>query len=301
MRWQVGALFAVCLDACGPRAARPEEPPRYVGRREHGAQAAPVGAAATSAPLRIATWNVLRLGHGSSKRLDVVAQVIEHNFDVAALQEVMTREGVDALLAQLPGWAAVVSDRAVGRSSYKELYAVLYRAQLAQALESWQDPDAHDAFEREPFVACLRAGKFDFCVVSIHVVYGDDAAARSLECAALGTLVGGWRDNRAEKDWIVVGDFNLSGSDSCWSGFLQGGWRHTMDGMIPTSLGTGAYKSAYDHVLVAPAFTGEWAGEGRRVDTVTEVCGGDFARCRKEVSDHAPVVATFRTEGPDDD
>jgi endonuclease/exonuclease/phosphatase family protein len=240
-------------------------------------------------------------GFPKANHLELVAQVIEQNFDVVALQEVMTREAVQALVELLPGWTAAVSDHAVGRSSYKEFYAVLYRAQVAQVLEGWQDPDPRDAFEREPFVACLRAANFDFCVVSIHVVYGDDAAARSQECAGLGTLVGRLRDERQEKDWIVVGDFNLPGSDPCWSGFLQGGWRFTLDGMVPTSLGTDAYKSAYDHVLVAPAFTGKWTGGGERVDTVTEVCGGELARCRKEVSDHAPVVALFRTEGPDDD
>jgi hypothetical protein len=74
VRWHAGALFAACLGGCAPRATRPEKQPSYVGRREHGAPA-PVGPAAPSAPLRVATWNVLRLGHGTSKRLELLALI----------------------------------------------------------------------------------------------------------------------------------------------------------------------------------------------------------------------------------
>ena len=252
------------------------------------------------AVVRVGTWNLKRLGHGD-KRLDLVAAVIER-FDVVALEEVMTPEGVDDLLAKLPGWKAAVSERAVGSADYAEYYAVVYRESAVKLDRAFLTEDADDRFAREPFVTCFDAAKFDFCVVSIHVTYGKRVGPRDAEIRELGALVTSLRAGGDEKDWVIVGDFNRPGSARSWRALHDQGWVFAFgDGKTPTSLGKAKYGNPYDHILVDRSVTGEWLGEAARVDIVKDVCRRRFAWCAKHVSDHAPVVARFATAGPDDD
>lgn len=264
--------------------------------------------------VRVATWNLKRLGHGK-KKLDQVAAIIE-DFDVVALQEVMTSEGVAELLAYLPGWSAEVSPRPVGRGNYQEWYAVLYRKDRITVERAYLAGDARDAFAREPFITCLRANFFDFCLVSIHVIFGDSARARDMEIDALGRLTAELRQNghqgdasaaagrtedRREKDWIVLGDFNRMPEAPGFDTLLAAGWSFGATGRLPTSLGKNGYHNPYDHILVDRSVTRELDGSCTRVDFVARACGNDFQACSRDLSDHAPVSARFRTSGPDDD
>jgi endonuclease/exonuclease/phosphatase family metal-dependent hydrolase len=249
--------------------------------------------------VRVGTWNLKRLGHGK-KELDRVAEIIE-DFDVIALQEVMTPEGVAELLAYLPDWDAELSNEPVGRGKYTEWYAVLYRKDRVRVERAFLASDSQDEFAREPFVTCLVAGSFDFCLVSIHVIYGNSARARDEEISALGRMVGRLRAREREKDWIVVGDFNRVPGAPGWDVLVEAGWSFTCEGNVATSLGKKGYHNAYDHILVDRAHTRELAGPCQRIDFVARACNDDFDACSRELSDHAPVMARFRTTGPDDD
>jgi endonuclease/exonuclease/phosphatase family metal-dependent hydrolase len=249
--------------------------------------------------LRVGTWNLKRLGHGK-KELHRVAAIIE-DFDVIALQEVMTPEGVAELLAYLPDWAAEISPEAVGRGKYTEWYAVLYRQDRVRVERAFLARDAKDEFAREPFVTCLGAGSFDFCLVSIHVIFGDSARARDEEISALGRLIGRLRSREREKDWIVLGDFNRVPGAPGWDALMEHGWSFTCDDAVATTLGKKGYHKAYDHILVDRAHTRELEGSCERVDFVARACDGDASACSRELSDHAPMMARFRTTLPDDD
>lgn len=254
---------------------------------------------ATASVARIASWNVRRLGHGT-KRMDLVARLLAGQ-DVAVLQEVMSPIAVHRLLAYLPGWSAVVSPRAVGRSGYAEHYAVLYRRDRVGVVRSFIVDDPVDRFAREPFVVCLRARSFDFCVLTIHVVFGRTVGPRNDEIAALGPLLDRLVRRSKERDWIVAGDFNRPARADCWSPLLRRGWTMTIAGRTPTSIGALGYRNDYDHLLLNPRHTREWTRHADRLDVVARLCGGDFAWCMKHVSDHAPIYATFSLRGPDDD
>src|SRR5688572_9840269 len=84
----IGALLAGCP---APRPARPTEPPARI--TQPADQLPPAAEAPRGRPVRLASWNLKRLGHGK-KRLDLAARVIREH-DVVALQEVMNPEGVD--------------------------------------------------------------------------------------------------------------------------------------------------------------------------------------------------------------
>lgn len=250
--------------------------------------------------LRIGTWNVKRLGQGE-KRLDLVARVIESQFDVIALQEVMSPAALAPLMALLPGWSAQVSERAVGRSGYYEYYAVLTRNGRASVTSSRVVDDAADEWVREPMVTCLRAGAADLCLVVTHIVFGSTVGPRDAEIQALGRLTAGLREAGAEKDYVVLGDYNRAGSAPGFATLQASGWAFNDDGAVRTTLGSAAYTNPYDHAMIDPGYTREWTGTSGRHDIVASVCGGSFSLCAQSVSDHAPVGVLFAADAADDD
>ncbi|HTE51031.1 MAG TPA: endonuclease/exonuclease/phosphatase family protein [Kofleriaceae bacterium] len=246
------------------------------------------------------SWNLRRLGHGS-KRMDLVARLLAGQ-DIAVLQEVMSPAGVDQLLAYLPGWAAVISPRPVGRGGYTEYYAVLYRPAAVTVLRSFLVADPLDRFARDPFVVCMKARAFDFCVLTIHVIFGRTAGPRNDEVEALGPLLEELMRGTAERDWIVAGDFNRPARAACWAPLAARGWSMTTERRrVPTSLSARGYQNDYDHLLINPRHTREWIHQADRLDVVARVCGGNYAWCLGHVSDHAPISAAFSLRGPDDD
>lgn len=251
--------------------------------------------------LRVGTWNLRRLGHGD-KDLARVARVFA-DLDVVALQEVMTPEAARALLDHLPaGWRLVVTPEPVGRTRYREHYALLYREDAVRVTRWFTLDDPDDAFERDPLVVCLAAGELDFCLVSIHVIYGRRVGPRDHEIRTLAAHVEELRAAGGEKDWLLVGDFNRPGSAPSWRELTGRGWTFCDGtGDTRTTLGKSGYASAYDHIVLDPRHTAEWDGSHRRFDILVELCAGDPADCRSHISDHAPVGIDLRTAGPDDD
>ena len=251
--------------------------------------------------VRIGNWNIKRLGQ-SAKRMDLAAQVIDANFDVVALEEVMTPAGLADLMKYLPGWSAALSDHAVGANGYMEYYAVLTRDGAASVTSARIVDDAANEWVREPMVTCLQAGNADFCLVSSHVIFGDLVGPRDQEILALNRLVTRLRNETPnESDYIVLGDFNRSGSAKSFDAFEAQGFRFSDDGLTKTTLGSSNWGNPYDHVILDRVLTNEWTGTSSRVDSVATVCGGNFSFCSSYVSDHAPLGIVLNTAGVDDD
>ena len=292
------ALAVPSLAAC-PGPTTPSRAPA-APRRGEVTPRRPPAEPPTARPIRLASWNLKRLGHGQ-KRIDLVARIMRDQ-DVVALEEVMTPRGVNELVALMPGWAAIVSPAPVGRAGYAEHYAVLYRKEALRRLDSFTVDDPSDEFAREPFVACLAAGEFDFCLVIIHVVFGSRVGPRDAEIAALGPLVDRLAARTAERDWLVIGDFNRPASARSFAALTARGFTMASgDRLLPTSIASAGYRSDYDHLLLHPARTREWRKDCERIDIVADACAGDFALCARDLSDHAPIRATFDAAGPDDD
>jgi hypothetical protein len=71
-------------------------------------------AAAGAGEIRLGSWNIKKLGHGSNKNFALVAQIIESRYDIVAVVEVMQRSGghpgYDSLIAQLGNaWVGTVT------------------------------------------------------------------------------------------------------------------------------------------------------------------------------------------------
>ncbi|QIE47755.1 hypothetical protein G5B38_19225 (plasmid) [Pseudohalocynthiibacter aestuariivivens] len=103
----------------------------------------------------IANWDIEHLGWNNGKDLAAVAEVASR-FDLLAVQEVMSEEIPYALEAALEArtgaeWDTLQS-HAVGRGSYKEFYAFLYRPDTI----TWVDGAV--VFARKPFSARSGCG-----------------------------------------------------------------------------------------------------------------------------------------------
>src|SRR5699024_9223201 len=75
-----------------------------------------------------ASWNIQHLGHGDHKKYTGLA-AIAAKFDLLAIQEVMTEDGVLRLKKAVEKhtdeqWSSLIS-HPVGTKSYKEMYAFL--------------------------------------------------------------------------------------------------------------------------------------------------------------------------------
>jgi hypothetical protein len=71
-------------------------------------------------------------------------------------------------------------------------------------------------FDRSPFLAAFKAGKFTFLLVCVHLYFGDDSEKKSIERRCLEAYaVGRWADLRRKSknaftpNIIALGDFNL--------------------------------------------------------------------------------------------
>jgi endonuclease/exonuclease/phosphatase family metal-dependent hydrolase len=252
--------------------------------------------------IRIATWNLRKFserqgaGQYPPDLVEIASIIKSARFDLIAIQEVQ-REGqvVEKLRRQLnEPWRHVVSDR----TGNNERYAFLYRADRVDMVDGSAKlilgPETA-VFDRAPFTANFRAGQFDFVLLTVHLSYTDHAR-RASEATALAALARRIVDGSAEKDLIVLGDFNEQHQRQNLPLFERQGW--TRLNRDATNLSS---TETYDNLLIDPRFTKEWTGIAGtwRFDELDYA--NDDKLATEFVSDHRPAWAEFSTAGPDDD
>lgn len=242
------------------------------------------------AETRVASWNIKRLG-GGTRDYGKIAQVISH-FHLVAIQEVMDEAALMELVRVLQGltgeeWG-VMASHAIGRGSYKEHYAFVWRKSQVSFVDSAiVYLDDRDVFAREPLSARFQtADGNDFIVANIHVLYGDSKADREPEIRAL----------RAYWDWLgttfpgeqffLMGDFNMPPDDASWQEMADTAAPLIQSGATTLSRTDGEYANLYDNI---------WAPRGLKADLSAGIFplathfGETNDVIRETVSDHAPV------------
>ena len=281
---------------------------------------APTPAVAHS--IRLGGWNLKKLGHGDSKDYPRVARIIDDNFDVLAVVEVMQKggghPGYDSLMAQLGGtWTGQVTatPRPATSSGNAEFYAVIWRTSSSvrpcagwTALRFHVDNDGGpsgsgpDRFSREPAFGCYEFGPVgapvaDFILAAYHATF-QSTAETSAEVGHLGNVFASMQAARpGERDQIIVGDFNRTPPQVA---SLLPSFADRTDGAGSTLNSAGAVTAnLYDHVLVRDAAsTSEMQGNARVLD-VRSVASSPAA-FYKTVSDHLPIVVTMQATADDD-
>jgi endonuclease/exonuclease/phosphatase family metal-dependent hydrolase len=274
--------------------------------------------------IRLGSWNIKKLGHGSATDFPVVASVINDNYDIVAVVEVMQKQrshpGYDSLLNALgSGWSDMVTDtpRPSTSDSNSEFYAILYRIPVIRPCSGWKSLMYHkendggpngagpDFFSREPAFGCFEAPTknnqvgLDFLLAGYHARWeGGDTNATIAEVGHLKEIFQSMAQARSgEKDLIIAGDFNLV-PNQLKTIFLAGD-RTSGSGSTLNSSG-GRTANLYDHLLVYDTdATAEMIGNAEVLDVRSKASSN--ASFYKTISDHLPIVVRMRSSGPDDD
>lgn len=247
--------------------------------------------------IRIASWNLLHGGWKNDKAMAEVSHIANH-FDFLALQEVMNEEFMDDLAAQMEAtsgepWSWMAS-HAVGRSSYREMYAFLYRDSAVEYEGSAVVfIDHRDSFAREPYSAEFRSrrtGK-SFAVGTVHIVFGDSISDRLPEIEALADYWSWLGETYPESPVLLMGDFNLPPHHAGWAPLrAMGATPAITEGL--TTLGTteGVWSSLYDNIWKE---ADAWDIADRGILSFPDLVPLTHVESRSRISDHAPIYITI--------
>ena len=257
--------------------------------------------------LKLAAWNIRILSDRSRNdgELNKIAQTLI-DYDFIAISEVRDEKvlkRIQKILSELGAeYGYLVSDP-VGRegSSYRERYAFLYYKGLVSVVKNGEFyPDAADGtddFVRDPYWATFRAGRFDFSVIVVHVIWGDKVAARRAEVMELAEVYEYVQEaNGAEDDVLLVGDFNREPDDIRAYSNLMALPSMTQLFQLPQKSHI-RDSSLYDNIFFQTNYVTEYLGSSG-IDKFDETdFGNDDRAANLAVSDHRPVWAVFRIDG----
>ena len=266
-----------------------------------------IGQVSRRSALKLAAWNIRILSDRSRNdaELHQIAQTLI-DYDLIAISELRDEKvlkRIQRILSESGAEYGYLISDPVGRqgSSYRERYAFLYYKGLVSVVQDgafYPDAaDGEDDFVRDPYWATFRAGKFDFSVIVVHVVWGDTVAGRQAEVMELADVYEYVQQaNGAEDDVLLVGDFNREPDDNVAYANLMA---------LPSM--TGLFKlpnkshirdsSLYDNIFFQTQYVTEYLGSSG-IDKFDETdFGNDDKAANLAVSDHRPIWAVFRIDG----
>lgn len=247
---------------------------------------------ASASDIVVGSWNIQRLGHGDHKSYPALA-AIASKVDLLAVQEVMTKEGLERLRMQLEkrtreSWGSLNS-HALGDNSYKEMYGFLWRESAVEYSEGavvYLDPG--NRFAREPYSAkfrSLRDGS-ELAIGTVHIVFGKSIKDRVPEIKALADYWQWMKEVYPNAPIVLAGDFNLRQSHRAWATM-----KRYADPLITSGATTlsskGHFANLYDNFWVEPDTTLAITGGG--IINFPAMIGWNHKKSRKHVSDHAPI------------
>ncbi len=258
--------------------------------------------------ITIAAFNIQILGKSKREKtevMDILARTVRE-FDVVLVQEIRDASETTApifldIINALDGpeYAFIRSER-LGRSTSKEACAYFYNTYTVSYLDGtarvWDDEE--DIFEREPYIAGFVAGEFDFTLVGIHSK-PDDAVN---EIGSLTLVFDAIKANQDDQDIIALGDFNADGSyyneNDATQPLMDSKYHWTVSNEMDTMTKT---DWTYDRIVMLDStYSSEYIMDSTAVYYFNEFHGLNQS-FTEEVSDHFPIFAEFRVDGPDDD
>ena len=155
----------------------------------------------------------------------------------------------------------------------------------------------------QPYIATFKSGNFDFRFMVIHTRWTTEAQRRE-EVAQIVRDFHWFQNLTNERDVVLAGDFNYPEGSTKIQPIttLPGVTNLVPAGTLTTFKHTAqGFANWYDHIFIQQTYTQEATGNGGAYDFVAGLGYTDFQQAKREVSDHLPVWAEFRINGPDDD
>ncbi|MBB3231970.1 helix-hairpin-helix domain-containing protein [Halomonas stenophila] len=241
----------------------------------------------------LGSWNIKHLGWKNDKAFGQVAHVANH-FDLLAIQELMETSALARLEREVEAlsgeaWSSMAS-RDLGRSSYTEHYAFLWReSEVAYHDGAVVFLDHGDIFSREPYAARFQDVENGdlFTVATVHVVYGDSVSDRLPEIEALADYWQWLAEVAAGTPRLLMGDFNLAPDHDSWALLRALGARPAITvGQSTLATTAGEYANLYDNIWYDAAILNP---SDRGILLFPELLSLEHNEARDRVSDHAPV------------
>ncbi|GIX43793.1 MAG: deoxyribonuclease I [Candidatus Hydrogenedentota bacterium] len=255
-----------------------------------------------AAYLRVVSWNLRREGYSGETNYTGDAQQIWNQFgssstspngcDVVFCQEVMyesAAQGIASALTSISGvtWTYAVTP-ALGRTTYKEMYAVIYRTDNVQLLSNTVWNDVGDKFEREPQIVKLRDKRTnaDFTFINWHTIWGT-TTERQAEIAEIANVFKSVQNSdSSDQDVILLGDHNCEATSTWWANLTNTSVISPQVSYKVNDLTTinssGSYVSPYDHFWFQASYVTEYSSSGR--DYIANTLN-----FYTNLSDHAPI------------
>ena len=251
----------------------------------------------------IASFNILRLG-AAKKDIPQTAKILQ-GFDIVGLVEVINRDGVEELVDELnkqsdEKWDYHISPFGVGSSKYKEYFAYVYKKDKVKFIKSEGFyKNGKSPLLREPYGATFQIGNFDFTLVLVHTIYGNNESQRKAENFKMVDVYNYFQDrDEKENDIFIAGDFNLYALDESFKLL----YKHTdkityaIDPAIKTTIGAKGRANSYDNFFFSQKYSQEFTGSSGALDF-----SGDNPKLMREIiSDHIPVFIVVETSKDDD-
>lgn len=253
--------------------------------------------------LRVVSWNMLHAGWSGQQDWNAYAGQIwnnngstagaENGVDLVFGQEVMYAESAASVAAALTAVSGYAWDyrvtAAIGRSSYKERYAVFFRTDRVQLLSAAVWTDSGDRFEREPQIVKVRHIQTgaDYSFINWHTVFGT-TAERQAEVQLIGTVFKSIQDgSSSDQDVILVGDHNRDATSPWWTNLiaLTPAVDYRVNELTSINASCG-FANRYDHFWMQNSYVTEYSSSGR--DYIADMC-----TFRNGLSDHAPIYLSL--------
>ena len=251
----------------------------------------------------IASFNILRLG-AAKKDMVQTAKILK-GFDIVGLVEVINRDGVEELVDELnkqsdEKWDYHISPFGVGSSKYKEYFAYVYKKDKVKFIKSEGFyKNGKSPLLREPYGATFQIGNFDFTLVLVHTIYGNNESQRKAENFKMVDVYNYFQDrDEKENDIFIAGDFNLYALDESFRPLYKHADKITyaIDPAIKTTIGAKGRANSYDNFFFSQKYSQEFTGSSGALDF-----SGDNPKLMREiVSDHIPVFIVVETSKDDD-
>jgi endonuclease/exonuclease/phosphatase family metal-dependent hydrolase len=265
------------------------------------ALAAPAFTHAQGSYFRVVSWNTRHMGwSGETDYAGYAAQAWRqfgssststNGCDAIFLQEVMNTTAISNFVSAMNSVSGVTwahsTTAAIGRSSYKEHYSVVYRTDRVSLISSTTWSDSGDKFEREPQIVRLRdkTSNADYTFINWHTIFGT-TSERDQEIRDIVAVFNSVQNSTsADQDVILLGDFNRPADHAAFSNLLSTSYVNpavTWKVNDLTSINSScAFASAYDHFFFQATYVSEFSNAGR--DYIANMCN------LYALSDHAPV------------
>lgn len=258
---------------------------------------------------RIVSWNTRHAGWNNERDWTGYANEIWRRFgsnsnstngcDIVFLQEVMYADSGSNIAAELTRISGVTwghrTTAAIGRTSYKERYSVLFRTDRVSILNHYVWNDTQDRFERQPQVVkvrCRNSGA-DYTYINWHTIFGT-TAQRQQEIHDIRIVFNQVQNSdSSDRDVILLGDHNRDATSPWWNNLKALSPTVSFRVNDLTSINSSCnFANRYDHFWFQATYLQEFSNAGRKY--IAHMC--NFYK----LSDHAAIWMRLYATRDDD-